>query len=539
MLNDERAHGRPTFAFVLLSTILLFLLPLSSTIAVGPKPPSAGVIEIPAFAFDRGNPKTFTRQWVDGRPMVAFGGRSPVVVEYDFDLPVDGSYTIEFCYAAASARPVQLYLDERGLGDCCRTTTGSWNTSSARWEVGTRLFISPGKHTLRLARPGSFPHLVALRLTGSRPFPKDWKLSRPGARKLDDRQPVGRGVGYDPDVVDAAALRRAIEDLQATFPRRYANGKSYLRRLDALVADSSRSTESGTEIDQETNTRNAQLIALRNEALLANPLLDFDQLLLVKRGDRSPALGLPRNWQSNCSLPTKGFDDEVVALAPVGPKGRFSRVYKPERDVFVGDIDLHYDAQRALFSSVGPKGRWQVFEMSIDGKEVRQLTGRQVDVDSYDACYLPNDQVLFTSTACFVGVPCVYGSSHVATIYRMDGDGENIRQLCFDQEHNWCPTVLNDGRVLYARWEYSGTPHSNTRLLFQMNPDGTEQRQYYGGSSYWPNSIFYARPIPDDPSKVIGVIGGHHDNPRMGELGLFDPSLGRREADGGVPRIPG
>jgi hypothetical protein len=33
------------------------------------------------------------------------------------------------------------------------------------------------------------------------------------------------------------------------------------------------------------------MIALRDEALLANPLLDFDRLLLVKRGNNAPDLG--------------------------------------------------------------------------------------------------------------------------------------------------------------------------------------------------------------------------------------------------------
>ncbi|MFH1268479.1 MAG: SUMF1/EgtB/PvdO family nonheme iron enzyme, partial [Planctomycetota bacterium] len=163
----------------------------------------------------------------------------------------------------------------------------------------------------------------------------------------------------------------------------------------------------------------------------------------------------------------------------------------------------------------------------------------QPDVDSYDACYLPNGKILFTSTACFIGVPCVYGSSHVANMYVMDADGKNIRQLCFDQEHDWCPAVLNNGRVLYSRWEYSDTPHSNTRLLFHMNPDGTEQFEYYGSNSYWPNSIFYARAVPHHPTKVVAVIGGHHDNPRMGELVVFDPAAGRHEATGAVQRIPG
>ncbi|NQT11944.1 MAG: SUMF1/EgtB/PvdO family nonheme iron enzyme, partial [Planctomycetes bacterium] len=106
-------------------------------------------------------------------------------------------------------------------------------------------------------------------------------------------------------------------------------------------------------------------------------------------------------------------------------------------------------------------------------------------------------------------------------------------------DHNWCPTVLNSGRVLYLRWEYSDIPHYVGRILFHMNPDGTGQAEYYGSNSYWPNSLFYARPIPGHPTQVVAIVGGHHDNPRMGELVLFDPALGRFEADGVVQRIPG
>jgi formylglycine-generating enzyme required for sulfatase activity len=99
--------------------------------------------------------------------------------------------------------------------------------------------------------------------------------------------------------------------------------------------------------------------------------------------------------------------------------------------------------------------------------------------------------------------------------------------------------VLNSGRILYARWEYSDAPHYFTRLLFSMNPDGTNQVEYYASNSMWPNSTFYARPIPNHPTQIVGVISGHHGVPRMGELILFDPAKGRREADGVVQRIPG
>jgi hypothetical protein len=58
-------------------------------------------------------------------------------------------------------------------------------------------------------------------------------------------------------------------------------------------------------------------------------------------------------------------------------------------------------------------------------------------------------------------------------------------------------------------------------------------------SSYWPNGVFFARPIPGHPTQVAGIVTGHHGVPRMGELVIFDPQLGRSEAEGVVQRIPG
>jgi len=491
------------------------------------KPKSGGSFEIPAWAFDRGsNVVTCTNGYADAEAMVG-NLRYPTGIEYDIDFPVAGEYALSIRYAAATARPVQLFLDSEDLPAACRTPTGGWKTSRAAWEKTCKLTITKGKHTLKLFSKGYFPHVVALRFESPLAFPAGWKLDRPGARKL----PKPPTPATD---VKIAALRLAIRDLVATFGARYPKGPQYLKRLNVLEAR--RKGVPAGETDRLSQV-DKDMVTLRREALLANPLLDFDKLLLVRRG-RSK-LGLPRNWEGNSSLPKNGYDNQIAVLSPVRPDGRLTTLYQGDNGRFVGDLDLHFNAGRMLFSMPGKKGRWQVFEIRADGTGIRQITGEQSDVDSYDACYLPDGKILFTSTACYVGTPCVTGASHVAVLYVMDAKGKNIRQLCFDQEHNWCPTVLNNGRVLYSRWEYTDTPHSNSRLLFHMNPDGTGQVEYYGSNSYWPNSIFYARPVPGHSTKVVGVVGGHHDHPRMGELVIFDPSKGRFEADGVVQRIPG
>jgi formylglycine-generating enzyme required for sulfatase activity len=349
--------------------------------------------------------------------------------------------------------------------------------------------------------------------------------------------------------VNLAGLRLAIEDLSGTFGGRYRGARDFLRRLAELesqLVDLEWALARGEgDADRRTHALVAAAESLRRDALPANPLLDFQKLLLVKRNADAPSLGLPQNWQGNCALPSRGYDNEIALLSLRNLNGELETLFRPENGKFVGDLDLHFDGRRMLFSMPDENGRWQIWEIGADGKRLRQITpGHYPDVNNYDACYLPDGRIIFASTRVFQGVPCVGGGNWVANLFLLTPDAEKpdapaIRQLCFDQDHNWCPTVLNNGRVLFSRWEYSDSPHYFTRLLMHMNPDGTSQMEYYGSNSMWPNSIFYARPIPGHATKVAGIVSGHHGVPRMGELVLLDPARGRRQADGAVQRIPG
>ena len=337
--------------------------------------------------------------------------------------------------------------------------------------------------------------------------------------------------------LDIEPVKRAILDLSKTFPAQYKHGPALLEQLNTLEKKYAAAKE---DADAEAVVKiGGQILDLRQDALMSNPLLDFDKILLVKRNVASNQ-GLPQNWQGNCALPKNGYDNEIATLSLKNPAGRLTTLYKPEKGEFVGDVDLHFNGGKMLFSMPGSHNRWQIWEISVDGTGLRQVTpGEHVDVENYDACYLADDRIIFDSTRCFQGVPCVGGGNTVANLCIMNADGMAIRQLCFDQDHDWCPTLLNNGRVLYSRWEYSDSPHYFTRLLFHMNPDGTNQMEYYGSNSPWPNSFFYAKAIPNQPTAVVAVISGHHGVARMGELLIFDPARGRQQADGAVQRIPG
>jgi formylglycine-generating enzyme required for sulfatase activity len=348
------------------------------------------------------------------------------------------------------------------------------------------------------------------------------------SRRIEEAVQVAKDLDLEP-------LRLAINDLMQTFGKRYPNGQHYLDRLARLEElRNDIMAEAGGDPDALVRVTDA-FTSLRGDALLANPLLDFEKLLLIKRRGN---LGLPQNWQGNCVM-RGGFDNEIAVLSSLKPGSTMSTLYRPESNSFVGDVDLHWDAGRMLFSMKAGNNRYEIFEINADGTGLRQVTPSEPDVDNYDACYLPSEKIIYDSTACLQGVPCVGGGNQVANLHVINPDGTGIRRLCFDQDHDWCPSVMNDGRVIFTRWEYSDTPHYFTRVVMVMNPDGTNQRSLYGSNSYWPNSTFYPRSIPNHPSQFVGIISGHHGVPRMGELIIFDPSKGQHEADGVVQRIPG
>ena len=136
-----------------------------------------------------------------------------------------------------------------------------------------------------------------------------------------------------------------------TFARpsrtRYPKAEEYLRRLDsweARLPDLRKRLEQG---DVKAKKDAAEIVALQREALLANPLLDFDRLLLVKRkpvGDpRRPKgngfglgefLGLPRqsSWQQDTIPNRDGWENEIAVLTDLRHGGKLSTLFQPPVD---------------------------------------------------------------------------------------------------------------------------------------------------------------------------------------------------------------
>jgi hypothetical protein len=67
-------------------------------------------------------------------------------------------------------------------------------------------------------------------------------------------------------------------------------------------------------------------------------------------------------------------------------------------------------------------------------------------------------------------------------LHVIDSDGNNLHQVSFNQSHDFDPTVLDDGKVMFSRWDHAGGV--NGIHLYKMNPDGTELELLYGAQSH-------------------------------------------------------
>jgi hypothetical protein len=188
----------------------------------------------------------------------------------------------------------------------------------------------------------------------------------------------------------------------------------------------------------------------------------------------------------------------------------------------IRDPQLHYDGQKILFSyRPGDTHTFHLYEINIDGTGLRQLTDGSDD--DIEPTYCPDGSIVFCSSRCRRFVNCWY--TRVATLYRCDGDGKNVRMLSSNNDHDNTPWVLPDGRILYMRWEYVDRSQVHFHHLWTMNPDGTNQMIYFG-NLHGGVAMLDAKPIPGTKKVVASFSPGHGRPEHLGYVAVVDPTAG-------------
>jgi len=179
----------------------------------------------------------------------------------------------------------------------------------------------------------------------------------------------------------------------------------------------------------------------------------------------------------------------------------------------IRDPQVYYDGTKILFAyRKGGTKPFHLYEINVDGTNLTQLTNSEYD--DIEPTYTPDGSIIFVSSRCMRFLPCWHTPTTV--LYRADADGQNVRMLSSNNQHDNTPWMLPDGRVLYMRWEYTDRSHTDFHHLWAMNPDGTQQVTFYGNmhAYYFDNThreilMIDAKPIPNS-DKVVSIFSPFH-----------------------------
>ncbi|OGV70383.1 MAG: hypothetical protein A2283_14080 [Lentisphaerae bacterium RIFOXYA12_FULL_48_11] len=297
------------------------------------------------------------------------------------------------------------------------------------------------------------------------------------------------------------SLRVAVKLLNESFAGKYP-GTAFLKRLDEY-----------TQLSED------ELKRLQKEMLVdANPLLSPGRLVFVKRYTYTPG------WYYAEFMKASRFGGGLFSLSL--PDGKVREIVPELRGGIFDRYDLSYDGQRVVFGYKPGAGKaFRLYEVGVDGKGLRQLTFDPPDEakryagyhdwrkhsDDFHPCYLPDGGICFASSRCERGVLCDQPDNlSVNLLYRMNGDGSGMRMLSRGALSESTPSVMNDGRILYTRWEYVDKGVIAVQSLWAMRPDGTGSCEVYGDDIEDPMVLIHGRAIPGQANMFVSTSTFHH-----------------------------
>ena len=336
-------------------------------------------------------------------------------------------------------------------------------------------------------------------------------------------------------------LAASVEHLGELFPDRYP-----VMALRQSLDDFRRRVVA--RFGPKWNSRDAanaglwqELESMQREMLVNhNPLLAAGKIVFVKRHTYRTGWYYAEFMQAGppggnlCVLDLT--DGSVRELLPDMSAGLFDR------------YDLSFDGRRVVFGYRPKQGQaFRLYEVGIDGTGLRQITTDPPNerkllasygldptknelgpwrghTDDFHPCYLPDGSICFASSRCQRGVLCDQGDRlSVNVLYRVDADGRNMQILSEGALSESTPSVMNDGRILYTRWEYVDKGVIAVQALWAMRPDATGSCEVYGNHHEFPPVLIHGRAIPGHNNLFVATATMHHPF-AVGPILLLDTS---------------
>ena len=172
----------------------------------------------------------------------------------------------------------------------------------------------------------------------------------------------------------------------------------------------------------------------------------------------------------------------------------------------IRDLTVSDDGQQLLMAIRAPEipdadeneqPTWNIWHYQRSTQALTRIISDDIVAEQGDdlmPAFLPDGRIVFASTrqkksrAILLdeGKPQYTGlnermSISALNLHIMQSDGTNIKQLTFNLSHDFYPLILQNGHILYSRWDAMG---GNDKIsLYQIRPDGTENQLVFGWHS--------------------------------------------------------
>src|ERR1700722_12082870 len=172
----------------------------------------------------------------------------------------------------------------------------------------------------------------------------------------------------------------------------------------------------------------------------------------------------------------------------------------------VRDLDASPDGKKLVFSLRLPlnpnkpntdvtQPTWKIYQYDAVAKTVTQLTNDSTTAGhDVGAHYLPDGRIVFASTrqaatqAILIdeGRPQYPAQTDnrkqpIFLLHVMNADGTDIHQISFNTNHDFAPSLMASGQIVFSRYE---SINGDQISLYRCNPDGTGLELYYGENSH-------------------------------------------------------
>ncbi len=214
--------------------------------------------------------------------------------------------------------------------------------------------------------------------------------------------------------------------------------------------------------------------------------------------------------------------DPGAAMRVLDVNSKVVKTLLETKDGIIRDPEISFDGKKVLFSMRKKKDDfYHIYEMNIDGTGLKQLTFAE-GISDIDPIYLPDGDIVFTSTR--QPKYCMCNRHIMGNLFRMEADGANINQIGVSTLFEGHVSLLQDGRIMYDRWEYVDRNFGDAQGLWVVNPDGTKHAIYYGNNTASPGGVIDARQIPGTDN-VVCIFSSCHDRP-WGAMAIIDRKKG-------------